>query len=83
MLTGGHVPLSPVGERSVGNPDGSAAKWTARVLLCFYREHLVALHGLIKKTRAPAGMRFETRGGRVLWFYQAAAMRSIVPEDPS
>ena len=24
---------------------------TARVLLCFYREHLVALHGFIKKTR--------------------------------
>ena len=27
-------------------------KRTARVLLCLYREHLVALHGLIKKTRA-------------------------------
>jgi phage-related protein len=26
-------------------------KRTARVLLCFYREHLVALHGFIKKTR--------------------------------
>lgn len=25
---------------------------TARVVLCFYREHLVALHGFIKKTRA-------------------------------
>jgi phage-related protein len=25
---------------------------TARVLICFYREHLVALHGFIKKTRA-------------------------------
>ena len=25
---------------------------TARVLLCIYREHLVALHGFIKKTRA-------------------------------
>lgn len=24
---------------------------TARVLLCLYREHLVALHGFIKKTR--------------------------------
>jgi phage-related protein len=24
---------------------------TARVLLCVYREHLVALHGFIKKTR--------------------------------
>ena len=28
------------------------AKRTARVLLCPYREHLVALHGFIKKTRA-------------------------------
>lgn len=26
-------------------------KRTARVLLCFYRNHLVALHGFIKKTR--------------------------------
>jgi phage-related protein len=25
---------------------------TARVLICFYRERLVALHGFIKKTRA-------------------------------
>lgn len=25
---------------------------TGRVLLCLYREHLVALHGFIKKTRA-------------------------------
>ena len=27
-------------------------KRTARVLLCLYHEHLVALHGFIKKTRA-------------------------------
>ena len=27
-------------------------KRTARVMLCLYREHLVALHGFIKKTRA-------------------------------
>src|ERR1700683_2895275 len=26
-------------------------KRTARVLICFYRGHLVALHGFIKKTR--------------------------------
>jgi phage-related protein len=25
---------------------------TARVLICFYHDHLVALHGFIKKTRA-------------------------------
>lgn len=31
-------------------------KRTARVLLCLYRERLVALHGFIKKTRAvPVG----------------------------
>ena len=28
-----------------------ATQRTARVLLCLYREHLVALHGFIKKTR--------------------------------
>jgi phage-related protein len=27
-------------------------KCTARVLICLYQEHLVALHGFIKKTRA-------------------------------
>jgi phage-related protein len=27
-------------------------KRIARVMVCFYREHLVALHGFIKKTRA-------------------------------
>lgn len=29
-----------------------STKRTARVLICLYREHLVALHGFIKKTRA-------------------------------
>ena len=29
----------------------SATKRTARVLICYYREHLVAVHGFIKKTR--------------------------------
>ena len=29
-----------------------AGNRTARVLLCHYQEHLVALHGFIKKTRA-------------------------------
>ena len=28
-----------------------STKRTARVLICLYREHLVALHGFIKKTR--------------------------------
>lgn len=29
-----------------------STKRTPRVLICLYREHLVALHGFIKKTRA-------------------------------
>jgi phage-related protein len=29
-----------------------STKRTARVLICLYRQHLVALHGFIKKTRA-------------------------------
>jgi phage-related protein len=29
-----------------------ASNRTARVLICFYRDHLVALHGFIKKTRS-------------------------------
>ena len=35
-------------------------KRTARVLLCLYREHLVALHGFIKKTRATRDEDLET-----------------------
>ena len=31
---------------------GLPTKRTARVFICFYRNHLVALHGFIKKTRA-------------------------------
>lgn len=30
---------------------GLASNRTSRVLLCFYKGHLVALHGFIKKTR--------------------------------
>jgi phage-related protein len=29
-----------------------ATKRTARVIICVYREHLVALHAFIKKTRS-------------------------------
>jgi Phage derived protein Gp49-like (DUF891) len=43
--------MPPAGKRTMGGPDGPATKRTARVLLCHYREHLVALHGFIKKTR--------------------------------
>jgi phage-related protein len=32
-----------------------STKRTARVLLCLYREHLVVLHGFVKKTRATPG----------------------------
>ena len=35
-------------------------KRTARVLLCLYHEHLVALHGFIKKTRATPEEDLET-----------------------
>jgi phage-related protein len=35
-------------------------KRTARVLLCLYREHLVALHAFIKKTRATPDEDLET-----------------------
>jgi len=42
-VAGGHAAVPPVGKRAVR---------TARVLLCLYRGHLVALHGFIKKTRA-------------------------------
>ena len=40
------------GRRSLGNPHQLPTKRAARVMLCVYREHLVALHGFIKKTRA-------------------------------
>jgi hypothetical protein len=51
-VAGGHAAVPPNGKRSMGSPDGSADETDARVLLCLYREHLVALHGFIKKTRA-------------------------------
>jgi phage-related protein len=35
-------------------------KRTARVLVCLYSEHLVALHALIKKTRAAPDEDLET-----------------------
>ena len=48
-LAGGHAAVPTDGRRRpLGNPDKS----TARVLICLYREHLFALHGFIKKTRA-------------------------------
>ena len=44
--------MPPVGKRLWEVRTDLPTKRTARVLLCLYREHLVALHGLIKKTRA-------------------------------
>ena len=52
-LAGGYAPESPVGRRSLGSPDRPANERDgASAPLCFFREHLVALHGFIKKTRA-------------------------------
>jgi len=42
--------LPAVGKRFVGDPDLPTRR-TARVLLCLHAEHLVAVHGFIKKTR--------------------------------
>jgi hypothetical protein len=39
------------GKRFMGDTDRPSDEKNARVLLCVYREHLVALHGFIKKTR--------------------------------
>jgi len=51
-VAGGHAALPSVGRRPVGSTEDLPTKRTARVLLCLYRGHLVALHGFIKKTRA-------------------------------
>jgi phage-related protein len=40
------------GRRPLRNPHRFADERTARVLLCLCHEHLVAVHGFIKKTRA-------------------------------
>jgi phage-related protein len=39
-------------ERAIGGRTDLPTRRTARVPLCHYREHLVALHGFIKKMRA-------------------------------
>jgi len=51
-VAGGHATVPPDGKRLWGVRTDLPTKRTARVLLCLYREHLVALHGFIKKTRA-------------------------------
>jgi phage-related protein len=46
------MPLSrPMGEGLWEIRTNLPTKRTARVLICLHRDHLVALHGFIKKTR--------------------------------
>src|SRR5438445_11626743 len=51
-LAGGHASLPSDGKRSVGSANRPAKEIARRVLICLYQDHLVALHGFIKKTRA-------------------------------
>lgn len=51
-VAGRDADVSAVGKRFWEVRTDLPTKRTARVLLCLYREHLVALHGFIKKTRA-------------------------------
>jgi phage-related protein len=50
-VAGGNAAVSFAGERLVEVRTDLPTNRTARVVLCFRREHLVALHGFIKKTR--------------------------------
>ncbi len=50
-MAGRYAAVPSDGERTMGNPEDLPTKRTSRVLLCFHREYLVALHGFIKKTR--------------------------------
>jgi phage-related protein len=46
------MPLSrPMGEGLWEIRTNLPTKRTARVLICLHRDHLVALHGFVKKTR--------------------------------
>jgi phage-related protein len=51
-VAGGDAAVPSNGQWPVGVRTDLPTKRTARALLCLYREHLVALHGFIKKTRA-------------------------------
>jgi len=50
-LASGHAAVPSHGQRIVGGRTNLTGNRTARVLICFYERHLVALHGFIKKTR--------------------------------
>ena len=47
----GMPPCRPLGNGLWEVRTDLPTKRTARVLLCLYRDHLIALHGFIKKTR--------------------------------
>jgi phage-related protein len=51
-MAGRNAAVPRNGKRPLGIRTDLPTKRTAPVLLCLYREHLVALHGFIKKTRA-------------------------------
>jgi phage-related protein len=50
-MASGYAAVPAVGKRTVEVRTDLPAKRTARVLLCLYREHLLVLHGFVKKTR--------------------------------
>lgn len=54
-LAGRYAFVPADGNRPLGNRTDLPTKRTPRVLLCVYREHLVALHGFIKKNAGDAG----------------------------
>lgn len=47
----GNATMPPSGRRAWEIRTELPTRRTARVLICVYRDHLVALHGFIKKTR--------------------------------
>jgi len=51
-LASGYAAMPGDGGRPMGSPHRSADQADGPVPLCVYREHLVALHGFIKKSRA-------------------------------
>ena len=51
-VAGWHAVVSSIGSGLWEVRTDLPTKRTARVLLCLHREHLIALHGFIKKTRA-------------------------------
>jgi phage-related protein len=50
-LASRHAPVPAMGDGLCEIRTDLPTNRTARVLLCLYREHLLALHGFIEKTR--------------------------------